>query len=167
MSRNFIFFSPLQNLITCIDMKHNICILNGESLTPSTLLIPKALLPLFRQKERKFKSVRNLFHFVVNTGHSVYNRRPNPLTGKISYQPEGMNLQKINFFPNNEDWERFRTFSYLQRVSMTSLFVMLLVEWGKFETSARVPMIPEKVKLILSLNITKIFTYLELQRLNL
>lgn len=73
-------------------MKHKICIANGKSITPSTLLIPKTMMSLFLEKKQRFKGVENLFHFIVNSNHPVYKRRPRPLTGKISYQPAGMNL---------------------------------------------------------------------------
>lgn len=148
-------------------MKHKVCIANGKSPTPSTLLIPEKMLSLFFEKKKQYKEIANLFHFMVNTRHPVYKRRPQPLTGKISYQPEGMNLQRIDFFPNSEDWERFRTFSYLQRVSMTMLFVMLLLAWDKFEVDRFiVPRIPDKNQLKISLTFHEIFTYLDLEHIN-
>lgn len=58
---------------------------------------------LFLEKRQQYNGVANLFHFIVNTKHPAYKRRPQPLTGKISYQPEGMNLQRVDFVPNNED----------------------------------------------------------------
>lgn len=77
-------------------------------------------------------------------------------------------LPCFNFFPNNEDWERFRAFSYAQRVSVTLLFVMLLVAWNNFENKKnRVPKFPDKIHVNLSLNIFEVFTYLELEHLNL
>ena len=91
--------------------------------------------------------------------------------GRITYQPEGMELHKMDFFPDNEDWEKFRTFAHLQRISMTFLFVLILWDWYKngedcFEQEEiGVPIIPEKIQLIQSLSITKIFTYLEIKRL--
>lgn len=149
-------------------MRHEICIASGISATPSTLLIPEGLLSFFLEKKHQFGGTASLFHFVVNTKHPFYKRRPKPLTGKISYQSEGMNLRRVDFFPNNEDWEKFRTFSYLQRVSMTLLFVMLLLGWDKFEFNFPiVPKIPEKIHLKTSLTITETFTYLELEHLNL
>lgn len=148
-------------------MKHKIFIANGKSLTSSTLLIPEKMLSLYNKRKRQFNGTSNLFHFIVNTKHPVYKRRPRPLTGKISYQPEGMKLQRIDFFPSNEDWEKFRALSYLQRVSMTLFFVMLLATWDKFETDIpKVPKIPEVIQLNLSLNIFQVFTYLELEHLN-
>lgn len=149
-------------------MKHKVCIVNGKSSTPSTLLIPEKMLTLLSEKKSQFKDISSLFHFMVNSRHLVYKRRPRPLTGKISYQPVGMNLQRIDFFPDNEDWERFRLFSYLQRVSMTMLFVMLLLAWDKFEVDRkRVPRIPEKNQLKISLTIYETFTYLELEHINI
>ena len=86
--------------------------------------------------------------------------------GKICYQPEYMKLHRKDFFPNLEDWEKFRTCANLQRISMTFLFVLILMDWGGFESDGTgVPTISEKILLFQSLKIDEIFTYLKIKRL--
>ena len=89
-------------------MKNKIIMNCGEASFDSSFLIPSSLMPVFEEQVSKFGGIREMFQFVVNSKHEVYNDRPRTNTGRTTYTPEGMNLQKVNFRPNNEDWERFR-----------------------------------------------------------
>ena len=148
-------------------MNQKITALIGPSFySPSTLLIPDYLLDFYNLKKKKFGSLKSMFQYIVNNKHRVYNNKSISRGGKICYQPPNMKLHRKDFFPNNEDWEKFRTYANLQRISITFLFTMILMDWEGFkEEVLGVPRIPEKINLIQSLTITEIFTYLEIQRL--
>lgn len=148
-------------------MNQTIRILKGPSFySSSTLLIPDFLLKSFNEKKRKFGSTKILFQFVVNHRHRVYNKKSMSREGKTCYQPENLKLHRKDFYPNNEDWEKFRTYAHLQRISMTFLFVLILMDWEGFTNQKTgVPILPEKIQLIQSLTITEIFTYLEIKHL--
>ena len=150
-------------------MKQNIRIFNGySSITSSTLLIPEFLLEKFQQKRKKFGSLKAMFHYIVNSKHPVFLRKTMSQEGKIVYQTSGLGLRRINFFPDINDWEKFRTYAGWQRVSMTFLFVLILMNWESFDKeSFRVPSIPEKILLITSLTMDEPFTFLEIQHLRL
>lgn len=148
-------------------MDQSIRILKGHSLySSSTLLIPDFLLKSFNEKKEKYGSIKALFQYVVSHKHRVYNKKSMSHEGKTCYQPENLQLHRKDFFPNLEDWEKFRTYANLQRISMTFLFVLILMDWKGFESdSMGVPSIPEKIQLFQSLIITEIFTYLEIKRI--
>lgn len=147
-------------------MNQTIRILKGPSFySPSTLLIPEFLLDSFNEKKKKFGNIKALFEYVVKHKHRVYYKKSMSNEGKTCYQPENLKLHRKNFFPNLEDWEKFRMYAHLQRISMTFLFVLILMDWEGFEReSIGVPKIPEKIQLFQSLTITEIFTFLEIKR---
>ena len=115
-------------------MKNRIILTNGQCIYDSTLLIPAHTKDFFDKKVKEFGGVCKLFKFMVNSRHPVMNYRPASDTGKTCYAPEGQDLQKVNFRPRNEDWERFRIIAHSQRISMTFLFVILLMSWDEFLT---------------------------------
>ena len=121
---------------------------------------------LFDEKKKKFGSIAALFNYVVNHKHRAYYAKSVSHRGRIAYQPERLGLQRRDFFPNTEDWEKFRTYAYLKRVSITFLFVMILMDWEGFERDeVGVPSIPEKIILFQSLTISEAMTYLEIHRI--
>jgi len=141
--------------------------LNGESVyCPSRLLIPDFLLAEFNRRITQFGSMKALFHFVVSNKHRVYKKKSMSRDGKICYQPAGMKLHRKDFFPNNEDWEKFRSYAFLQRISITFLFVLILNDWDGFESEKfEVPSIPEKIQLFTSIEISEIQTYIYIKHL--
>jgi len=146
-------------------MKNRIILTNGQGLYDSTLLIPVNNKDFFDKKVKKFGGVCKLFKFMVNSRHPVMNYRPAPSTGKTCYAPEGQDLQKVNFRPRNEDWERFRIIAHSQRISMTYLFWILLMSWDEFATGdSRVPALPDKIALLISLTTGPVFTRIHLCR---
>ena len=114
-------------------MRHKIQLINEETGYDSTLLIPEFLLPLFLKKARVFGGKTELFRFVANSDHPALKTPPYTRSGRVSYSPSGQNLQKINFRPRNEDWERFRLIAQGRRISMCFLFALVLLGWESFE----------------------------------
>jgi len=146
-------------------MRNRILLTNGQSLNDSTLLIPAHLRELFDRKVNVYGGVCKMFNFVVNSRHPILNIRPAPDTGKTCYSPSGQNLQRVNFRPRNEDWERFRIIANSRRVSMSFLFVMLLMNWEEFETcDSGVPALPTKIALLISLTRGPALTRIQLCR---
>lgn len=146
-------------------MKNKITLINGKCSSDSTLLIPAHHKDYFDKKVREFGSVCKLFKFIVNSRHPAMNLRPDPITGKTCYAPEGENLQRVNFRPRNEDWERFRIIAQSRRISMTFLFVILLLRWEEFFLGDfRVPVIPNKISLLVSLTRESALTRIHLCR---
>ena len=146
-------------------MKHRIILNSGQALYDSTLLIPSHYKDFFYTQVRKFGGVCKLFKFMVNSKHPLLNLRPTTETGKTTYAPKGQNLQKVNFRPRNEDWERLRIIAYSRRISITFLFVLLLMDWGAFETDeSRVPVLPNKIALLISQTTNPAFTRIDLCR---
>lgn len=146
-------------------MKNKIYVQNGQAPFDSTLLIPEKLQPFFDVKVNEFGSVCKLFMFVANAKHPVFNYRPRPGTGKTNYAPDGQNLQKVNFRPREEDWERFRVIAQSRRISMSFLFVLALMFWNLFaENDLVAPVIPEKISLLVCLTFGPLFTRIRLCR---
>jgi len=146
-------------------MKHKIIFLNGHGLYDSTLLIPKHYKDFFHQKVKEFGGVSKLFNFMVNCRHPFFDYRPLSDTGKTSYCPVGQNLQRVNFRPRNEDWEKFRIIAFGRRISMSFLFVLLLMNWDAFETvDSRVPVPHNKITLLTSLSTGPAYTKIHLIR---
>lgn len=146
-------------------MKNRIILLNGQGVTDSTLLIPEHFQDFFKNKVLKFGNVCKLFQFMVNSRHPALNIPPAPTIGKTCYSPIGQNLQKVNFRPRNEDWERFRVIANSRRISMTFLFVILLMNWDLFDSEdSGVPALPKKISLLISLTTGPAFTRIHLCR---
>ena len=132
-------------------MKHSFIILNGQRLNESTLLIPLHIKDIFDVKVRKFGSVCKLFMFMVNSKHPLLNYRPVSETGNTTYAPVGQKLQKVNFRPRIEDWEKMRILALSRRISICFLFVLLLMNWEGYETgNSGVPATPNKISLLIS-----------------
>ena len=147
-------------------MNQKICILNQPSYnSASTLLIPEYLWTFFVEKKRKMGGMNKLFQFILSGYHPVLFQKTMSRNGKICYQPERLGLRRVNFFPDNNDWEKFRLYAQQQRISMTFLFVLILMNWEDLKhESIGVPSHSVKISFLQSLNITEIFTYLEIQR---
>lgn len=74
-------------------MNQKIIIMKCPSFySPSRLLIPGYLLKFFKQKKSEFGNIKALFHYVVNHKFRVYNKKSMSREGRITYQPEGMEL---------------------------------------------------------------------------
>jgi len=131
----------------------------------SSLLIPMGLKPVFDKQVLFFGGTSKLFTYVVNSQHPVFRACPKTGTGRTIYAPEGLNLQKINFKPNNEDWEKFRLIAQSLRISMSFLFVLVLLNWNEiFANQNGVPAKPIKIAITTSLTIGPIFTRIHLCR---
>ena len=148
-------------------MKQKIIFIKGDYLASSaTLLIPEFLLERFNKKRNEFGSIKSLFQYVVNRKHRAYSYRPVTSSGRTTYQSEGSRLYRRDFFPNNEDWEKFRLYANARRVSMTLLFVIILLDWEGFEEEVPgVPSIPQQIQLSQSLTISEILIYLQIEHL--
>ena len=146
-------------------MKHSIIILNGQGLNDSTLLIPQHIKDIFDEKVRKFGSVCKLFKFMINNKHPLLNYRPVSETGRTTYASAGQKLQKVNFRPRTEDWEKMRILALSRRISICLLFVLLLMNWEGYETGdSGVPATPNKISLLISLTTGPALTRIYLRR---
>ena len=149
-------------------MEQKIAVYTGaSSYTPSTLLIPGFLMNFLDKKRKEFGGLSRLFHFIVNTRFAIYNRKSSSRSGRVVYQPPGLGLCRKDFFPENEDWEKFRTFAHSQRISMTFLFVLILLDWMEGREDPQrgkkfgVPSAHQKIILIQTLNFDNKPCYLE------
>ena len=133
---------------------------------PSTLLIPDFLTDEFNKRKRQFGNIQSLFHFIVNRDHRIFRCISPAKRGRTKYQSIGMKLARRDFYPKSEDWEKFRLQAYLLKMSMTMLFVRLLMDWEGFEGGEDgVPIQNQHITLSHSLIFTPTFTYLEIQRI--
>ena len=149
-------------------MKHTILLSNGKGICDSTLLIPFHYKRFFDEKVKNFGGVCKLFKYMVNSRHPMLNLRPVTVSGRTTYAPEGENLQRVNFRPRNEDWERFRIIAQSRRISMCFLFVILLMNWDEFEIGdSRDPALPNKIALLISQTTTPAFTRIKICRHNI
>lgn len=97
-------------------------------LNTSTLLIPKYLYVKFLTKISEHKGCREYFNHLLNhcfTGSLEYHLQTRVRT---EYQFKGQNLQKYNFRPYDEDWLHLKLLANAMGISMTSLFVLMMIE---------------------------------------
>ena len=148
-------------------MHQNISFLNEPSVfSPSRLLIPEFLLPVLNSRIKQMGTMKLLFHFMVNHDHFVYKNPPDSREGKIVFQPSWAILHKKDFFPYLKDWEKFRFYAMSQRVSMSFLFVKLLMAWeGFFEKDIGTPTFSVKIILFQTLEFSYTRTFLKINHL--
>jgi len=110
-------------------MKQSIHLREKLSKYPSTLLIPQKELKKLDSVIRKYGSARNFVHKAVLSKHWLLAIQARKESSMTLYQEKGQDLHRFDFRPYEKDWERFRMLAMNQRVSMTRLFVLLLVYW--------------------------------------
>lgn len=118
---------------------------NNNKTSVSTLLIPKNLLNKYNQKLRKYRTVRSVLKKLLGSCKSIQGRA---LGIKTGYQPGG-DLVKVNFRPDERDWEMLRANACSLRISMTYLFVLLLMgddSDGSDGVPTKIIIITEKLK---------------------
>ena len=143
-------------------MKHHVVISNRVSLYSSTVLVPKELLNEIKRIELKYRNLRNFLHWAVKSRHWLLGIKPRGKTGKILYQEKGQNLQRKDFRPFDGDWERFRLIAHTQRVSMTRLFMLLVLYWDGVIVGK--PTVTQKITLFQSLVESNNYIYLKINR---
>ena len=97
--------------------------------SPSTLLIPGLLHPFFLKRIDQF-SCRNYLHILL--GKYGYKINKKTRSYKTEYQLEGLELKRENFRPWDDDWLRMKLIAGANGISMTMLFVIMMV-WDKIE----------------------------------
>ena len=147
-------------------MKQDYFIHCGESLySPSSLLIPSYLLDKFNDRLLEFGSLQKLFHYMANRKHRVFLMKSRSMSGRTRFQPPGVFIRK-DFYPFNEDWEKFRLLACFLRMSMTLLFSLMLMDWEGFDDEGcTVPTYPQYINLFISMKITRTAIYLQYQAL--
>jgi len=109
-------------------MNQIIKIPNIVSKTSSTLLIPRRLQKEVKKNIQAHKGLRRYFHFLANSISGAIGFAENLSSfGKITHQSAGLNLEKYHFRPFLRDWEIMRLFAASRRISITKLFVVLLL----------------------------------------
>lgn len=148
-------------------MRQRIYIWNGLAFSsPSRLLIPDFLLEEYNLRVKQFGSLGKLFHFVVNNRHRLFSQKSFSERGRVTYQPSSGIFHKKDFFPSCDDWGKFRFLALSRRVSMTFLFVLLLLDWEGFEMGKTgVPTKPSSITLLQTLTIRQIYTFLEIEHI--
>ena len=144
-------------------MKASIEFANKIAKYPSSLLVPEKVLSQSRLIEKRFGGFRNFLKHAVVSKHWIYGLLPRLDEARILYQEKGQNLKKIGFRPYDGDWERFRLLAMKQRVSMTRLFILLVLYWDS--DSGGVPTKPPVIVIKQSLATTNSFIYLRINRL--
>ena len=94
----------------------------------STLLIPEQYVTLFNRKKSRFYGTGMYLHYLLKkygsnehickTGMSIRNR----------YQKNGQDLVRYNFRPFDEDWLNIKIISQSRSISITYLFIMMMLE---------------------------------------
>ena len=143
-------------------MKHEIKIKNRIARYSSTILLPSSGVHDLNRILIRFGTVRNFLHQIVMSEHWLFNIKPRETDGKTLYQKKGQALKRLDFRPYEEDWERFRLLAMMQKVSMSRLFIILLLFWD-YE-SVEVPTIPPKKILMLSLESENNYINITLKR---
>ncbi|MBP9888691.1 MAG: DUF1564 family protein [Leptospiraceae bacterium] len=116
---------------TFIDRKqNNKCKQLLEPCSTSTLLIPKNYMELFYEGRKSYDGktgeylshLLNRYRFLVRNGLI-----PKHEFLKTGYQEKGLDLQRVDFAPNPEDWAEMKCLKAFFNRSMTWIFVFLLV----------------------------------------
>lgn len=136
-------------------MKTQIKLENNRGV--STLLIPEGRMKLFRSKLACYRNARQMLKALVRQGKM---NRLKLKSAKIRYQAKG-EFAKVNFRPDEADWEMLRIYAFSARVSMVYLFV-----WLMEKDQGGVPTKPKKITLHYQLTIPTREIYLEVNRLN-
>ena len=128
-------------------MKHIIQVANKISANSSSFLVPSIYRSNMRFLFKKYGNLRNFLRHATFHSHWIFALKPRDFTGKTLYQEKGQNLIKYNFRPYDKDWERFRLLAMTQRISMTRLFVLLLLYLDSINMIGVPTQIPEKIQL--------------------
>jgi len=116
---------------TFIDKKQdNKCNKLQEPCSNSTLLIPKSYMKLFYKGRQShgdktgeyLSHLLNRYRFLIKNGFI-----PKHEYLKTGYQEKGLDLQRVDFAPNPEDWAEMKCLKAFFNRSMTWIFVFLLV----------------------------------------
>ena len=98
---------PFETFITCNSMK----ILQKKKMYISsrkkcTLLIPEYLFPYFESMKNHHGDLKSLFRFLLGKYFKNKARyyRENDISTTVSYQEDGLELHRENFFPIEWDW---------------------------------------------------------------
>ena len=106
--------------------------------TSSTLLIPEDRIEYFnkrilcfngRGRSRYGGSICGYFEYLIRNYANCllkYGIDPTAIKWKKEYQEEGLELQKRNFKPEPDIWEKFRHISFSYGLSMCKMFVVLM-----------------------------------------
>ena len=91
---------------------------------PSTLLIPDVLHSFFLKKKDQFSCRVYLRNLLAKYGQKVNKKT---WSYKTEYQCEGQELKRENFRPWDEDWLKMKLIAGANGISMTMLFVIMMV----------------------------------------
>lgn len=114
--------------------------------TKSSLLVPESYLAFFKSRCNEAGSRRSFFHQLVR----YYSNQSEFFAQKLNisktprwkthYQDQDLDLIKVNFLPEPEDWEDLRHLASAFGVSICFIFVFLL----KLEIQGSTPAPPQK-----------------------
>ncbi len=96
--------------------------------TQSSLLIPEKFLDVFLERTEEI-SREAYFHNLLKRYRCLVLWKTFAKSGKAktSYQDEGQNLVKKNFYPQNDDWIEFGILAHWLGISRTALFILFLI----------------------------------------
>ncbi len=96
--------------------------------TQSSLLIPEKFLDIFLARTEEI-SREAYFHDLLKRYRPLVLWKTFAKSSKVktSYQDEGQNLVKKNFWPSNDDWLEFGLLAKWLGISRTALFTLFLI----------------------------------------
>lgn len=103
----------------------------------SSLMIPTHYLPLLKKKTKKFKSLANYLHFLVENYkiHIANGIIPSYKSVTTKYQDKNLDLKKVGIRAKGCDWAELQLLRCSHGMSMSAIFVYLLtidsVEFAK------------------------------------
>jgi hypothetical protein len=100
-----------------------------EKTTSSTILIPIHYMPFYQFKLKNFNnSPKEYLSFLLNRYDFLIRNGIIPRNSKIetTYQDEGLELQRVDFIPDANDWAHLKCLKTFLNRSMSWIFVYLL-----------------------------------------